>query len=92
MIKWRCCPELVQFYGFISVEVLLDTPPGSPKNCLEAKGGSVRVKISLSRPVSFFMVKPRFFPSQDQSNPVHSIQVVPWVLAKSSPINQLLLA
>nr|VDD50727.1 unnamed protein product [Brassica oleracea] len=72
MIKWRCFPELVQFYGFISVEVLLDTPPGSPKNCPEAKGGSVRVKISLSRPVSFFMVKPRFFPSQDQSNPLHS--------------------
>ncbi|KAL0706531.1 hypothetical protein Bca4012_072957 [Brassica carinata] len=72
MIKWRCCPELVQFYGFISVEVLLDTPPGSPKNCLEAKGGSVRVKISLSRPVSFFMVKPRISPSRDQSSPLHS--------------------
>ncbi|WZZ79383.1 hypothetical protein YC2023_099955 [Brassica napus] len=72
MIKWRCCPELVQFYGFISVEVLLDTPPGSPKNCPEAKGGSVRVKISLSRPVSFFMVKPRFFPSQVQSTPFKS--------------------
>ncbi|KAF2579009.1 hypothetical protein F2Q68_00004513 [Brassica cretica] len=41
-----------------SVEVLLDTPPGSPKNCPEARGGSVRVQISLSRPVSFFMVKP----------------------------------
>ncbi|KAF3582725.1 hypothetical protein DY000_02030737 [Brassica cretica] len=39
MIKWRCCPELVQFYGFISVEVLLDTQPGSPKNCPGAKGG-----------------------------------------------------
>ncbi|KAF2551736.1 hypothetical protein F2Q68_00033695 [Brassica cretica] len=36
-IKWRCCPRLVQFHGFRSVEVLLDTPPGSPKNCPEAK-------------------------------------------------------
>ncbi|KAF2571476.1 hypothetical protein F2Q70_00002540 [Brassica cretica] len=59
MIKWRCCPELVQFHGFRSVEVLLDTPPGSPENCPEARGDSVRVQISLSRPVSFFMVKPR---------------------------------
>ncbi|WZZ77540.1 hypothetical protein YC2023_098112 [Brassica napus] len=72
LIKWRCCPELVQFYGFRSVEVLLDTPPGSPKNCPEAKGGSVRVQISLSRLVSFFMVKPRFCPSQDQFSPVQS--------------------
>ncbi|KAF2615803.1 hypothetical protein F2Q70_00012345 [Brassica cretica] len=40
MIKWRCCPELVQFHGFRSVEVLLDTPPGSPKNCPGGKGGS----------------------------------------------------
>ncbi|KAF3567280.1 hypothetical protein DY000_02018920 [Brassica cretica] len=72
MIKWRYCPELVQFYGFRSVEVLLDTPPGSPKNCPEAKGGSIRVQISLSRPVSFFMVKPRLSPRQDQSNPLHS--------------------
>ncbi|WZZ70219.1 hypothetical protein YC2023_081589 [Brassica napus] len=71
-IKWRCCLELVQFYGFRSVEVLLDTPPGSPKNCPEAKGGSVRVQISLSRPVSFFMVKPRFCPSRDQISPVQS--------------------
>ncbi|KAL0644366.1 hypothetical protein Bca4012_042656 [Brassica carinata] len=72
MIKWRCCPELVQLYGFRSVEVLLDTPPGSPKNCPEAKGGSVRVQISLSRPVSFFTVKPRFCPSRDQISPVQS--------------------
>ncbi|WZZ28902.1 hypothetical protein YC2023_012303 [Brassica napus] len=43
MIKWRCCPELVQIHGFRSVEVLLDTPPGSPKNCPEAKGGVLRV-------------------------------------------------
>ncbi|KAF2547029.1 hypothetical protein F2Q70_00023610 [Brassica cretica] len=70
MIKWRCCPELVQFYGFRSVEVLLDTPSESPKNCPEARGCSVRVQISLSRPVSFFMVKPRFCPSQVQSSPV----------------------
>ncbi|KAG2247481.1 hypothetical protein Bca52824_087109 [Brassica carinata] len=39
---------------------MLDTPPGSPKNCPGAKGGYVRVQISLSRPVRFFMVKPRF--------------------------------
>ncbi|KAF3525947.1 hypothetical protein F2Q69_00050709 [Brassica cretica] len=51
---------------------MLDTPPGSPKNCPEAKGGSVRVQISLSRPVSFFMVKPRLSPRQDQSSPLHS--------------------
>ncbi|WZY93634.1 hypothetical protein YC2023_065963 [Brassica napus] len=38
---------------------MLDAPPGSPKNCPKAKGGFVRVHISLSRPVSFFMVKPR---------------------------------
>ncbi|WZZ15168.1 hypothetical protein YC2023_108257 [Brassica napus] len=72
MVKWRCCPELVQNYGFRSVEVLLDTPPGSPKNCPEARGGSIRVQISLSRPVNFFMVKPRLFPRQDQSSPVQS--------------------
>ncbi|KAF3532923.1 hypothetical protein DY000_02040896 [Brassica cretica] len=47
MIKWRCCQELVQFYEFRSVEVLLDTPPGSPKNCPEARGGSVRVQNRL---------------------------------------------
>ncbi|KAF3527307.1 hypothetical protein DY000_02039480 [Brassica cretica] len=58
---------IVQFYGFRSVEVLLDTPPGNPKNCPKARGGSVRVQISLSRPVSFFMVKPRLCPRQDQS-------------------------
>ncbi|WZZ59052.1 hypothetical protein YC2023_059159 [Brassica napus] len=89
MIKWRYCTELVQIHGFRSVEVLLDTLPGSPKNCPEAKGGSVRVQISLSRPVSFYMVKPRLCPSQDQSS--QSSQVVHWVLAKSSPINQLLI-
>ncbi|WZZ51031.1 hypothetical protein YC2023_051138 [Brassica napus] len=71
-VKWRYCPELVQFHGFRSVEVLLDTPPGSPKNCPEARGGSVRVQISLSRPVRFFMVKPRFCPSRVQSSPFKS--------------------
>ncbi|KAF3590728.1 hypothetical protein DY000_02025159 [Brassica cretica] len=80
MIKWKCCPELVQVHGFRSVEVMLDTPLGSPKNCPGAKGGSVRVQISLSRPVSFFMVKPRFFPSRDQSSPVQSSPV------QSSPV------
>ncbi|CAG7863519.1 unnamed protein product [Brassica rapa] len=57
MVKWRCCSELVQFHWFRSVKVMLDTPSGSPKNCPRAKGGSVQ--ISLSRPGSFFMVKPR---------------------------------
>ncbi|KAL0655165.1 hypothetical protein Bca4012_075749 [Brassica carinata] len=89
MVKWRCCPELVQIHGFRSIKVLLDTPPGSPKNCPEAKGGSVQ--ISLSRPVSFFMVKPRFCPSRDQSSTVKSRRPS-WVLAMSSLINQLLLA
>ncbi|WZZ15232.1 hypothetical protein YC2023_108322 [Brassica napus] len=68
----QCCTRLVQFHGFRSVEVLLDTPPGSPKNCPEARGGSVRVQITLSRPVNFFMVKPRLCPRQDQSIPVQS--------------------
>ncbi|KAL0655082.1 hypothetical protein Bca4012_075666 [Brassica carinata] len=75
-----------QIHGFRSVEVLLDAPPGSPKNCPEAKGGSVRVQISPYRPVSFYMIKPRVIPSQDQSRRSS------WVFAKSSPINQLLLA
>ncbi|WZY72160.1 hypothetical protein YC2023_004400 [Brassica napus] len=85
MVKWRCCSELVQIHGFRSVEVLLDTPPESPKNCPEAKGGSVRVQISLSRPVSFFMVKPRLCPSRDQFSTVQSRRSSR-VLAKSSPI------
>ncbi|WZY99668.1 hypothetical protein YC2023_071997 [Brassica napus] len=67
-IKWRCCPGLVQFHGFRSVEVLLDTPPKCPKNCPAAKRDSVQ--ISLSRRVNFFMMKPRLCPSQDQSSPV----------------------
>ncbi|KAF2562478.1 hypothetical protein F2Q70_00015270 [Brassica cretica] len=53
MIKWRCCPRLVQFHGFRSVEVLLDTPPRNPKNCPGAKGGlfesrSVRPNLLVS--------------------------------------------
>ncbi|KAL0759137.1 hypothetical protein Bca101_075287 [Brassica carinata] len=72
MVKWRCRPELVQIHKFRSVEVLLDTPPGSPKNCPESRGGSVRVQISLSRPFSFFMIKPRVCPNQDQFSPVQS--------------------
>ncbi|WZZ35379.1 hypothetical protein YC2023_018780 [Brassica napus] len=57
----------------LSVEVLkFDTPSGSPNNCPGARGVSVRVQISVSRPVSFFMVKPRFCPSRDQSSPVQS--------------------
>ncbi|KAF3528353.1 hypothetical protein DY000_02039476 [Brassica cretica] len=59
MIKWKCCQELVQAHGFRSVKVMLDTPPGSPKKCPGAKGGYVRVQICPSRPVRFFMVKPR---------------------------------
>ncbi|KAG5388035.1 hypothetical protein IGI04_029576 [Brassica rapa subsp. trilocularis] len=73
-IKWRCCPRLVLIHEFRSVEVLLDTPPGCPKNCPAAKGDSVQ--ISLSRRVSFFMMKPRLCPSQDQSSPVQSSR--PW--------------
>ena len=72
MVKWRCRPELVQIHGFRSVEVLLDTPPGDPKNCPEARGGSVQVQIRLSRPVSFFVVKPRLCPRQEQFSPVQS--------------------
>ncbi|KAF3559038.1 hypothetical protein F2Q69_00012648 [Brassica cretica] len=71
-IKWKCCPELVQFHGFRSVEVLLDTPSGSLTNCPEAKGGYVRVQISLSRPVCFFMMKLRLCPSRDQFSQVQS--------------------
>ncbi|WZY77753.1 hypothetical protein YC2023_024137 [Brassica napus] len=69
-IKWRCCPRLDQFYGFRSVEVLLDDPPESPKNCRGAKGGSVQ--ISPSRPVCVFMIKSRVFSSRYQSSPVQS--------------------
>ncbi|WZZ59935.1 hypothetical protein YC2023_060042 [Brassica napus] len=90
MIKWRYCPELVQFHGFRSVEVLLDTLPRCSKSYPEAKRGSVRVQISPSTPVSVYMVKPRFCQSRDQFSPVHS-SLVPWVLAKSPPINQLLI-
>ncbi|KAF2554146.1 hypothetical protein F2Q68_00033599 [Brassica cretica] len=56
----------------VPLEVLLDAPPGSLENCPEARGGSVRVQISLSRPISFYMVKPRLCPSQDQSSPFQS--------------------
>ncbi|KAF3604444.1 hypothetical protein F2Q69_00034953 [Brassica cretica] len=90
MVKRRCCPERDQFDGFRSVKVLkFDTPPESPKNCPEAIEDSVRLQISQSRPVSFFMIKPRF--CQVEISSVQSSQVVHWVLAKSSPINQLLI-
>ncbi|WZZ15091.1 hypothetical protein YC2023_108180 [Brassica napus] len=69
-IKWRCCPRLFQFHGFRSVEVLLDAPPESPKNCRGAKEGSVQ--SSPSRPVSVFMIKPRVCPSRGQFSPVQS--------------------
>ncbi|KAF2564300.1 hypothetical protein F2Q70_00017627 [Brassica cretica] len=65
-------PQIISSHPYLSVEVLLDTPPKSPKNCSKAKGGFVRVQISLSRRVSFFMMKPRFCPSPDQSSPVQS--------------------
>ncbi|KAG5408655.1 hypothetical protein IGI04_004974 [Brassica rapa subsp. trilocularis] len=80
IVTRKLCPiqfvqaKLVQNHGFRSVEVLLDTPPGCPKNCPAAKGDSVQ--ISLSRRVSFFMMKPRLCPSQDQSSPVQSSR--PW--------------
>ncbi|KAF3595954.1 hypothetical protein DY000_02020762 [Brassica cretica] len=48
MVKWRCCPELVQIHGCRSIEVLFDTPPGSPKNCPGAKGVQYsQVKTSI---------------------------------------------
>ncbi|CAF2043689.1 unnamed protein product [Brassica napus] len=72
MIKWRCCSDLFLIHGFRSVKVLLDTPPGSPKNCPEARGGSVRIQNSPSRPVSVFMIKPRVCPSRGQFSPVQS--------------------
>ncbi|WZZ27499.1 hypothetical protein YC2023_010900 [Brassica napus] len=65
-------PQLISSHPDLSVEVLLDTPPESPKNCPEARGGSIRVQISLSRPVSFFMVKPRLCRRKDQSSPLQS--------------------
>ncbi|KAF2553378.1 hypothetical protein F2Q70_00036841 [Brassica cretica] len=40
----------------LSTGSVLITPPGSPKNCPEANGGSVRVQISPSRPASVYMV------------------------------------
>ncbi|WZY86946.1 hypothetical protein YC2023_033330 [Brassica napus] len=61
-IRIQTCPNQVKNVREKSVEVLIDTPPGSPKNCPEARGGSVRVQISPSRPVSIYMVKPRFCP------------------------------
>ncbi|KAF2540063.1 hypothetical protein F2Q68_00032030 [Brassica cretica] len=45
---------------------------GKPKNGPEAKEGSVRVQISLSRPVSVYMIKPWFCPRQDQSSPLQT--------------------
>ncbi|KAF2608846.1 hypothetical protein F2Q68_00045637 [Brassica cretica] len=59
MVKRKCCPKLVQIHGFRSVEVLLDTPPGSPKNCPGAKGGSVQVEsspVQSRRPLGFDQV------------------------------------
>ncbi|WZZ15420.1 hypothetical protein YC2023_108509 [Brassica napus] len=53
---------------------MLNTAPGSRRTVQKLE--EVRVQISLSRPVSFFMVKPRFCPNQDQSTPVQSSR--PW--------------
>ncbi|KAF2611519.1 hypothetical protein F2Q70_00011427 [Brassica cretica] len=67
MIKWKCCPELVQFHGFrLVVFMKLDTPAGSPKNCPEAREGSTRVEFSPDQ------YQGRFCPSGDQSSPVKS--------------------
>ncbi|KAL0667698.1 hypothetical protein Bca4012_030402 [Brassica carinata] len=69
MVKRRCCQERDQSHGFRSVKVLkFDTPPGSPKNCPEAKAEVL-----------------------SKSRSAQSSQVVHWVLAKSSSINQLLI-
>ncbi|CAG7871018.1 unnamed protein product, partial [Brassica rapa] len=77
--------QATQFHGFRSVEVLLDTPPGSPKKCPEARGASVRLQISLYRPVCVFMEKPRLCPRQDQSSPIkYSIGVWPSLLRSAS--------
>ncbi|CAN6932630.1 unnamed protein product, partial [Brassica oleracea] len=59
MVKRKCCPKLVQIHGFRSVEVQLDTPPESPKNCPGAKGGSVQVEsspVQSRRPLGFGQV------------------------------------
>ncbi|WZY99851.1 hypothetical protein YC2023_072180 [Brassica napus] len=56
---------------------------GKSKNCPEANGGSVRVQISLSRPFSYFMVKPRLCPRQDQSSPVQSRRLLGYQPAAS---------
>ncbi|KAF2582431.1 hypothetical protein F2Q68_00004546 [Brassica cretica] len=67
MIKWKCCPELVQFHGFRSVVFMkLETPAGNPKNCPEAREGSTRVEFSPDQ------YQGRFCPSGDQSSPVKS--------------------
>ncbi|WZZ52731.1 hypothetical protein YC2023_052838 [Brassica napus] len=66
-----------QFHGFRSVKVLkFDTPPEGSKNYPEVEGGSVRVQISLSRPVSFFMMKPRLCLIRDQLSPVQSSRLL----------------
>ena len=67
MMKCRCCPELVQFYGVRSVEVLkFDTPPESPKICPESREGSTRVDFSP------YQYQGRLCPIQDQSSPFQS--------------------
>ncbi|KAF3610822.1 hypothetical protein DY000_02049179 [Brassica cretica] len=84
-IDFVSAPREVQIHGFRSVKVLLDTLPGSPKNCPEDRGGSVRVQISPSRSVSVYMIKPRFCPSLDQSTPVKlSIAFWPSLLRSTS--------
>ncbi|KAF2608548.1 hypothetical protein F2Q68_00045354 [Brassica cretica] len=75
MIKWRYCPELFQFHGFRSVEVLLDTPPGSPKNCSGAKGGSVQVEISSVQSSKSSL---GFWPSPLRSTSCFSPRTLSW--------------
>ncbi|KAF2591597.1 hypothetical protein F2Q70_00038217 [Brassica cretica] len=50
------------------------------KSCPEAKGGSVRVQISPSRPVSVYMVKPRLCQSRDQFSPVQIPLLGSWIM------------
>ncbi|KAF2558231.1 hypothetical protein F2Q68_00015278 [Brassica cretica] len=89
MVKRRCCLERDQFHGFISVKVLkFNTPPGGSKNCPEAEGGSVRGQISLSRPVSFFMRKPRLCPIRDQLSPVQSNRLLGHCFLKLVPLSR----
>ncbi|KAL0715168.1 hypothetical protein Bca4012_064490 [Brassica carinata] len=90
MIKWRCCPRSVQFQGLSSVEVMVRYSAQISEGIIQQlgkvllelnsvqtsiKGGSVQVKV-LSKSRSV------------QSCPFKTSRLG---LAKSSPINQLLI-